>query len=390
MTINTVNQTLIRQLGGVAEYFDDIPDQFSFTSQIDVPVSSPVTSNAITVAGMDAAATADITVVGGTYNINGGAFTSTPGTVQNGDQVRTQHTSSSSNSTQESSTVTINGISATFNSVTVEAAGQFDPSHAFVDVDALGYSTGTSWNSNSVINGDNVQKDELTFARGRIDISETQAVPGKTQSYRGRTFQGGVDCGAFRGFPSSRTLLDKPFYQYQWKTYFPAGFSFVANATDSVKYMAFNTYPFSSARLWIKIGNTNRRFKVEDEGYPGNNYFFGPSPTVEYDVWQTWTMQINCSTTPGVARFQMWGSGGALGTGTKLTDSWTDQPNSPTAGLTVSPGGPSAKEITWRIFDYWNSNGSTIPPSQEFFMDDIIVTDSDNPLNFINGLPQVY
>jgi hypothetical protein len=96
---------------------DTVPDQFTFTDQSGVALSSTITSAPITVTGIDAAAA--ITVTGGEYDINGsGTFVSTAGTVNNGDTVRARHTSSASYLTATDTTVTIGGVSDTFTSTT--------------------------------------------------------------------------------------------------------------------------------------------------------------------------------------------------------------------------------------------------------------------------------
>lgn len=100
---------------------DTTPDQFTFTDQFNVPTAVVRTSNAITVSGIDAAAA--ISVTGGTYSINGGAFTGSAGTVVVGDSVRVQHTSSAVASTQVDTVLTIDAISDTFSSVTAAAGG---------------------------------------------------------------------------------------------------------------------------------------------------------------------------------------------------------------------------------------------------------------------------
>lgn len=261
-------------------------------------------------------------------------------------------------------------------------------SYTNINVDSLGYSNGTSWSADSVITNDFDQKTELTYAKGPTEISGVRAFSG-SQSYKFRTFAGGSQAGCFRSMPSGVDFLDKTYFQYQYKTYFPSGFDFTANNDTSVKFHGFNTYPSGTERLWIKIRQADKRFALSDEGYTANNYNFGATNTVQFDVWQTWTLQINVSTTLGVNRFQMWGAGGTLGSGVLLTDSWVDQPNQATAGLTVVPGGPSSKSPTWRHFDNWNNNGTTIPPAQDWWVDDIYITDSDNPLSFTGGIPDI-
>ena len=95
------------------------PDAFSFTDQTGVALSTVVTSNSITVSGINAAA--DISVSGGEYSINGGGFTSASGTVSNADTVVVRHTSSNANSTAVQTTLTIGGVSDTFSSTTLAA-----------------------------------------------------------------------------------------------------------------------------------------------------------------------------------------------------------------------------------------------------------------------------
>lgn len=102
---------------------DTTPDAFSFTDQSGVSISSTITSAAITVAGINTAA--NITVSGGTYSINGGAYTASAGTVVNGDTVQARHTSSASYLTATNTVVTIGGVSDTFTSIT-----QGDPANA--------------------------------------------------------------------------------------------------------------------------------------------------------------------------------------------------------------------------------------------------------------------
>jgi hypothetical protein len=125
---STATNTVVT-IGGVADTFtsttvgsDTTPSQFTFTDQSGVALSSTITSAAITVSGIDAAAT--ITVTGGTYDKNSsGSFTASAGTVVNGDTVRARHTSSGSNLTATNTAVTIGGVSDTFTSTTLSSGG---------------------------------------------------------------------------------------------------------------------------------------------------------------------------------------------------------------------------------------------------------------------------
>lgn len=96
---------------------DTVPNAFSFVDQTGVALSTVIASAAITVSGINTAS--PISVTGGEYRINAGAWTTTAGTVNNGDTVQARHTSSAANSTATNTTVTIGGVSDTFTSTTL-------------------------------------------------------------------------------------------------------------------------------------------------------------------------------------------------------------------------------------------------------------------------------
>lgn len=106
LTIGGVSDTY--SVTTLADPSDDVPDQFTFTDIIDATRSTVYTSNSITVAGINVASA--ITVGGGTYSINGGAYTAASGTVVNGDTVTVRGTSSSSYFTNLHVTLTIGGV----------------------------------------------------------------------------------------------------------------------------------------------------------------------------------------------------------------------------------------------------------------------------------------
>ena len=121
----TVTATLT--IGGVSGDFqvttqapppDATPDPFSFTAVTGAALSQPVTSDPITVTGIDSPAT--ITISGGEYSIDGGAFGSQAGTVQANQQVRVLLTSSPSYNTMLTATLTIGGVGSDFQ-VTTQA-----------------------------------------------------------------------------------------------------------------------------------------------------------------------------------------------------------------------------------------------------------------------------
>lgn len=117
-------------IGGVSDIFssttagafvaDTTPNAFTFSDQDGVTTSTVITSNTISVAGINTATT--ISITGGEYSINGGAYASAGSTVSNGNTVTVHHTSSSAGSTATNTTLTIGGVSDTFSSTTAAAS----------------------------------------------------------------------------------------------------------------------------------------------------------------------------------------------------------------------------------------------------------------------------
>ena len=113
-------------VGGVSATFnvttgaaDTTPDAFSYAPVTNAKTSVLVTSAGVTIRGINTAS--PISVVGGEYSIASGAYTSAPGTVLSGQNVRLRLLTSTEFGATTSATVTVGGVSATFN-VTTGAA----------------------------------------------------------------------------------------------------------------------------------------------------------------------------------------------------------------------------------------------------------------------------
>ena len=91
---------------------------FSFITQTDVALNTAISSNTITVSGINVAAT--ISISGGSYAINNGAFTTTAGAINNGDTVTLKIISAPTPSTITKATLTIGNISNTFSVISVK------------------------------------------------------------------------------------------------------------------------------------------------------------------------------------------------------------------------------------------------------------------------------
>jgi hypothetical protein len=93
---------------------DNSPDAFSFTDVTGATTSTVYESNTITVAGLGVSVSADVTITGGEYSKNGGAYTSDPGTAENGDEFVVRVLSSANAAAGVSATLTIGGVSDTY------------------------------------------------------------------------------------------------------------------------------------------------------------------------------------------------------------------------------------------------------------------------------------
>ena len=92
-------------------------DTFTFVDQTGVALRTVINSNTITISGISAAT--PISVSGGYYSVNGAKFSSTPGTVKNGDKVAVAVISASTHSTPANAILTIGELSDTFTATTL-------------------------------------------------------------------------------------------------------------------------------------------------------------------------------------------------------------------------------------------------------------------------------
>ena len=133
-SFSTATNTVLT-IGGVSDTFtsttlasDTTPNAFSFADVLGVTPGAVLTSNAITVGGINTSAS--IAVTGGSYSIGCGAtFTSAAGTIASGQTVCVRHTAPLGLSATTNTVLTIGGVSDTFSSTTITSlpgAGDFD------------------------------------------------------------------------------------------------------------------------------------------------------------------------------------------------------------------------------------------------------------------------
>lgn len=161
---------------------DPNPTAFSFTDVTGATLSTQYTSNTITLAGMDS--TSPITVTGGTYSINGGAYTSADGTVVNGDQITVRVTSSGSFSTAVNVVLSIGSTPVT-DTYTVTTAALDTTPNAFSFVDQSNVALSTVITSAAVTIGGINSPAAVTVTGGTADINGSgtfSASPGNVSS----------------------------------------------------------------------------------------------------------------------------------------------------------------------------------------------------------------
>ncbi|MGD8641515.1 MAG: S8 family serine peptidase, partial [Gammaproteobacteria bacterium] len=118
----TVNATLT--IGGVSRLFsvstagaDTTPDAFSFTAQTNAPLNTPVTSETVTITGINTET--PVSIVDGDYAIDGGPFTNAAGTITNGQTVQVRHTSSSLPGDTTIASLTVGSVTEAFSVTTI-------------------------------------------------------------------------------------------------------------------------------------------------------------------------------------------------------------------------------------------------------------------------------
>jgi len=121
-------------IGGVSATFtastrnaDTTPDAFQFQHIADVTPNMAVSSNAVTITGIDIPVA--VSIANGEYSIDGGVFTSAAGTIGNNQRVQVRVTSSGQFATAVSAVLTIGGIPTNFRATTRSADTTPDAFH---------------------------------------------------------------------------------------------------------------------------------------------------------------------------------------------------------------------------------------------------------------------
>ncbi len=164
---------------------DSTPFAFFFSSRTNIPVNTLITSGSASINGINIAT--PISIVGGEYSISGGLFTSSPGTINGGQNVRVRQTSSANFSTTTSTVLTVGDVSGTF-SVTTESLDTTPNNFVFLDQTEIAIGTLTTSNSIlvtginsltpiSIGNGEfSIDGGAFTSSAGTIDAGQSVVV----------------------------------------------------------------------------------------------------------------------------------------------------------------------------------------------------------------------
>ena len=159
------------------------PDQFSFATKTTVGLSTAVTSDPITVAGLTAD-TSPISITGSTgsnslYSVNGATAIATAGTVKNGDKVTVTHTSSATLGTSTVSTLTIGKICGTVTSIT-QTVQSFATTSTSLNSNAITLHLISGLHNISIENGsyafDNINGSYTSLAQTGVEINDGRLI----------------------------------------------------------------------------------------------------------------------------------------------------------------------------------------------------------------------
>lgn len=115
----TVLTRSINPVGQPAAATDTTPNPFSFMPVTQAVAGSTVNSAPVTISGINAPA--PVTIMGGSYSVNGGPFTSAPGSITNNQNVVIRVTASATSGASVSAMLTIGGVAGTFTVTTATA-----------------------------------------------------------------------------------------------------------------------------------------------------------------------------------------------------------------------------------------------------------------------------
>lgn len=278
MTIASLHRTLSRTLltlgvvslvacggGGGGKKKDPAPDTtpnaYSYTATTNAEPSTVITSAPVTITGINAATPVSIT--GGEYSINGGAFTSAAGTVTSGQTITIRLTAPAANSTSASAQITVGGVAATF---TVTTKADTTP-NAFAFTAQTNAALNTEYTSNtimvtgidaatpiSIVGGTySVNGGAFTAAAGTVSVNNTVAVKATSASDTEQTRNVVLTIGGVSATYAITTIADTTPPVAEFK--FPTPYTMSEANTVKVRGTATDDHAITSVKVVVRSYN---------------------------------------------------------------------------------------------------------------------------------------
>ncbi len=254
---------------------DTIPNDFNFNPLNNVQRSSLITSNTITVTGINAPTA--ISISKDAYSINGGVFTTVSGKINNLDTVVVRHTSSGNFNTTTESTLTIGGESRVFSSTTEASAvtpNQFTfTTQNNVNPDTLITSnsitvSGITDNTNIIVGGESgseysINGGDFTISTGSVRNDDTVVVRHRSSSRLDTPVTTRLTIGETSGrFTSRTTAMDS----------IPDNFRFNDQAGVALRStITSNSVTITGLAVPATISVTNGTYSIDGGVFTGNS-----------------------------------------------------------------------------------------------------------------------
>lgn len=266
---------------------DTTPNAISFAATENAERNAQVTSPAVTISGINAAT--PISITGGEYSIAGGAFTSTAGTISNGQSLAVRLAASDKTNTAKTVTVTVGGVSATF-SVTTFADTTAD---AFSFTAVTGAELNKEYTSEAItVSGIDVavpvsvtgglysiNGGEFTSAAGTVSASQTITLKATSGNNTDTTQNAVLSIGSISGTFAVTTIPDTTPPVAEFK--FPTPYTMSEANSVKVRGTATDDHAITSVKVVVRSYN----LATPTETISTTEIFATPKAEGDYSSW---------------------------------------------------------------------------------------------------------
>lgn len=269
---------------------DTTPNAYSYTATSNAEPSAVITSAPVTITGIDAAT--PVSVTGGEYSINGGAFTSVAGTITSGQTITIRLTAPAANSTSTSAQLTVGGVAATF-TVTTKADTTPD---AFAFAAQTNAAFNTEYTSTITVAGIDtavpisitggtysIEGGAFTAAAGTVSVNNTVVVKGTSTSASESTHNVVLTIGGVSATYAITTVADTTPPVAEFK--FPTPYTMSEANTVKVRGTATDDNAITNVKVVV------RSFKLDTPADTLSTTEINATPKAEGD-YSSWTVDV--------------------------------------------------------------------------------------------------